>query len=257
MAIDYESVASSFDDRYQYQPFKGVEARLRSFAKRAGIQRVLEVGYGTGHWLETIADLNIGLTGIDRSPAMLQKARERGSRAHLLCGTAENLPLCKDYFDLIFCVNAFHHFSDPRKFVAASRDLLREGGVLAVFGLDPHVESTKWYLYDFFADVKAMDLSRYMAVRQVKQLMREMGFEDVESEIADHIHAHFINEGVLTDPFLVRESTSQLLMISDAAYSEGKRALMSAVEAAKLQNLECHFEVNLNICVTWGTVQGG
>ncbi len=78
MAIDYESVASSFDDRYQHQPFKGVEARLRSFAKRAGIQRVLEVGCGTGHWLETIADLNIGLTGIDRSPAMLQKAREHG-----------------------------------------------------------------------------------------------------------------------------------------------------------------------------------
>ena len=86
IVIDYEEVARNFDERYRLQPFKGVEARLRSFAKRAGIQRVLEVGCGTGHWLKTIADLNINSQVLN---VRLQCCRRRVSvESELTCCAA-------------------------------------------------------------------------------------------------------------------------------------------------------------------------
>ena len=109
--------------------------------------------------------------GVDSSFAMLQAARARLTKAELVCASAEFLPFSSHRLDLTFCVNAFHHFSNRERFIRDSRDLLRTGGQLAIFGLDPHVPNTEWYLYDYFAGVREMDLERYVAHEELKRPM--------------------------------------------------------------------------------------
>jgi ubiquinone/menaquinone biosynthesis C-methylase UbiE len=134
-----------------------------------------------------LSDLPIELAGIDVSLGVLEKARARVAKAEFACASAESIPLQARSFDLIFCVNAFHHFSDPKKFLRDGRALLRNCGRLAIFGLDPHADDTDWYLYDYFAGVRENDLKRYLPVRQIKQLMVEAGFATVLTETVDHI----------------------------------------------------------------------
>lgn len=208
MSADYSELAARFDERYRYQSFPGIAARLRQMVDHARI-RVLEVGCGTGHWLSVLSDLSVELIGVDPSPAMLDRARTRVTRATLVCASAEYLPFQSNSLDLIFCVNAFHHFSDPQKFLADSRRLLRTGGRLAIAGLDPHLAKMDWYLYDYFAGLREMDLARYLPHREIMRLMVEAGFRNAVAEAAEHIQKTFVGDTVLSDPFLERTSTSQ------------------------------------------------
>ena len=208
MAIRYDQLANHFDERYRYQSFPGIQDWLRRLASSSGASRVLEVGCGTGHWLNILSDLPIELIGIDPSCAMLEKARARATRAGLVCACSESIPFQARSFDLIFCVNAFHHFSGPKKFLRNSRLLLRNGGRLAIFGLDPHTPGSDWYLYDYFPGVRVADLRRHPPTIEIKRLMAEAGFNDLSAEPAERIRKAFTDDSVFQDPFLVRQSTS-------------------------------------------------
>jgi ubiquinone/menaquinone biosynthesis C-methylase UbiE len=159
MAINYDRLADGYDERYKYQLYREIRTELRQLIDRTGID-VLEVGCGTGHWLTALSDLPARVLGADPSPAMLDRARRQAVRAALVCASAEDLPFSPKSLDVIFCVNAFHHFSDPKKFLRDSRSLLRNNGRLAIFGLDPHAPEINWYFYDYFPGVKEKDLER-------------------------------------------------------------------------------------------------
>jgi len=105
MAIRYDQLANQFDERYHHQSFLGIQDWLRRLVSSPRASRILEVGSGTGHWLNILNDLPIELIGIDPSGAMLEKARARATRAGLLCACAESIPFQARSFDLIFCIN--------------------------------------------------------------------------------------------------------------------------------------------------------
>jgi SAM-dependent methyltransferase len=93
-----------------------------------------------GHWLNILNHLPIELFGLAPSRAMLEKAQLGTNRATLICAAADVMAFEAHFFDLIFCVNSFHHFCDPTKFLRDSRSLLRNNGRLAIFCLDPHAQ---------------------------------------------------------------------------------------------------------------------
>lgn len=251
MPVNYDLLASRFDERYQYQLFAGIQARLRHLASRPNV-RVLEVGCGTGHWLSVLSDLSVELVGADSSFVMLQAARARTPKAELVCASAEFLPFSSDCLDLIFCVNAFHHFSNPEKFIRDSRLLLRTAGQLAIFGLDPHVPNAEWYLHDYFAGVREMDLERYVAHEELKRLMTAAGFRNVVAEPVEHIERTLVGEAVLEDPFLERSRTSQLLLISQNDYERCQRPVCAAIGQGKKRGMEAKFATKLTLFGTIG-----
>jgi ubiquinone/menaquinone biosynthesis C-methylase UbiE len=253
--LNYDEVAVRFDERYKHQSFSGIQVRLRQLANAPGVNEVLEVGCGTGHWLSALSDLPLKLLGIDPSCTMLNRARARARTATFVCGCAESIPLRPHSFDLIFCVNAFHHFSNPEQFLRDSNQLLRKSGRLAIFGLDPHAPGIEWYLYDYFAGVKDMDLARYLPHEEIKHLMIESGFQHVTSEPAERIRKTFVGEAVLSDPFLERSSTSQLMVIPEESYLSGKRRINLVVEQGKQGNTAITFTVDLMLFTTVGETQ--
>jgi len=103
--------------------------------------------------------------------------------------------------------------------------LLRNGGRLAISGLDPHAPGTEWYLYDYFPGVRVADLRRYPPTIEIKRLMAEAGFNDLSAEPAQRIQKTFTDDSVFQDPYLVRQSTSQLLLISEESYLDGDEPL--------------------------------
>ena len=185
---------------------------------------------------------------------MLNKAGARGNRAALVCAPAEALPFEPNSVDLIFCVNAVHHFSNPEKFLRDSRLLLRSGGRIAIFGLDPHAEGTEWYHYEYFPGMREKDSARCLPHAQLRRFMNGAGFRNVATDLAEHLHKRFVGEDVLNDPFLERTSASQLLIIPEERYHAGRRAIASAVKNANGQGRSILFAVDLMLFATIGEV---
>lgn len=106
--------------------------------KRAGVragQRVLDVACGTGVVSVTAARLGARVTGLDLTPALLERARENARIAGVQIdwheGDVEHLPFENSAFDVV--LSEFGHIFAPRPEFALGEMLrvLKSGGTIA------------------------------------------------------------------------------------------------------------------------------
>src|SRR5579863_6581146 len=112
-----------------------VAARLVKHAKVQAGQNVLDVACGTGVVAVTAARRGARVTGLDLTPALLERARENSQIAAVKIdwheGDAENLPFEDAAFDVV--LSQFGHMFAPRSEVAVGEMLrvLKPGGTIA------------------------------------------------------------------------------------------------------------------------------
>ena len=232
---NYDSIAAGYDRRYAIHDYAGVRAALLDFV--GGRRAVLEVGCGTGHWLDEVARSASRsdprtLAGVEPSAEMIGRARTTGPGAHLVRGRAEALPWQDAMFDRVYCVNALHHFSDRMRFFAEARRILKPGGALLTIGKDPHAERDSWWVYDYFPETLAIDRERFARVRTLRGEMTLAGFSWSESFEADRIEALLAAPEAFASGIVDRAYTSQLTVLSDEEFDAGVARMKSANEAA-------------------------
>jgi SAM-dependent methyltransferase len=94
------------------------ELILEFIAPRAG-ERMLDIGCGTGNYLNTFREKGCSVTRFDPCPEMGEAARSKtGARAEIYRGQAEDLPFSDDEFDIITIVNALEIARNPQKVIA-------------------------------------------------------------------------------------------------------------------------------------------
>ncbi|MCU1338314.1 MAG: class SAM-dependent methyltransferase [Bryobacterales bacterium] len=113
-----------------------VAGHLVKFAGIASGENVLDVGTGTGVVAITAARAGARVTGLDLTPALLDRARENSRIArmdHIVWteGDAESLPYPDASFDVV--LSQFGHMFAPRPEVAVAemRRVLKSGGRVA------------------------------------------------------------------------------------------------------------------------------
>ncbi len=138
----YDKIAKVYDLLAEHSERPLREAGLRLLAAAPG-ERLLEIGFGTGHILVELATA-VGPTGrvfgIDLSENMLAQAKDllgdNGllDRVSLDCGDAESLPYGDDSMDGIFMCFTLELFDTPDipKVLAECRRVLRPGGRIVV-----------------------------------------------------------------------------------------------------------------------------
>jgi ubiquinone/menaquinone biosynthesis C-methylase UbiE len=228
---DYDRVADRFDTRYAVYAYDGVRDTLLNFLGATSIS-VLEVGCGTGHWLDVARARASSLAGVEPSSAMLARARVAAPGAHLVRARAEDLPWRDAAFDRIFCVNALHHFSDRDRFFAEARRVLKPGGGLLTVGKDPHREGDEWWVYQYFEETRALDRARFAPVRTLRGEMTRAGFAWSESLEADHIEAVQRASDALAGGIVDTGFTSQLSVLSQEEFDRGVARIREADAAA-------------------------
>ena len=123
---------------------------MKMFPPREGMA-VLDIGCGTGAYLEHYQRAGCNVSGIDQSPSMLQVARNRlGESADLYMGDASNMPYPDKKFDLIIFSTVLHEM--PREVRAAvineSKRTLKEDGRILLIDHNPGpIRSLKGWLY--------------------------------------------------------------------------------------------------------------
>jgi len=230
--VDYDKVAPIYDRRYSTDHLAGVEECLSTWMRQARACRVLEAGCGTGHWLTTLKGCEL-CCGLDFSSGMLHKAMQKDGRLPLVQGTAVQLPFGSNAFDLVFCVNAIHHFPDPALFIREAHRILRKGGLLAIVGMDPQTEPDRWYLYDYFPGTCETDRARYPSGEMIRSWMKDAGFPSSERQPGVRIDHDFAGREVLGDPTLQKNGTSQLSLLTDEAFQAGMARIEETLQQAE------------------------
>jgi len=84
---------------------------------------ILEIGFGPGTAIEQVSALatNGFVAGVDPSRVMLRQARRRNRKAiregrvELQRKSVADLPYEDAYFDKVFAINSYHHWSEPQE----------------------------------------------------------------------------------------------------------------------------------------------
>lgn len=93
---------------------KSVEVLLKGLLDPQPGERVLDIGCGFGDHLLFLNQLGLDISGVDASPYMLSRAKERlGHQCSLHKGKAEDLPFEDNEFDLAIMINTLEFLDDP------------------------------------------------------------------------------------------------------------------------------------------------
>lgn len=96
---------------------KAIEVSLRDIKEDA---RILDIGCGTGgmeQHLNKVISEKIEVQGIDISPNMIEIAKTKNrllKNTSFSVATVQKIPFPNDYFDVVFCLNSFHHYHNQQ-----------------------------------------------------------------------------------------------------------------------------------------------
>lgn len=108
--------------------------------------RIADLGCGGGFLAVGLAALGADVTGVDRSSAALEAAREQtrlcGLRAQFVCADLVDCPLESGRFDFALLHDVLEHVEDPGRVLAEAGRLLRPCGGLFASTIDRGLSST-------------------------------------------------------------------------------------------------------------------
>lgn len=152
----YDTLSGNTEKRYR-------DLGLTMLAPQSG-ERILEIGFGTGHALVALAQA-VGpqghVTGIDLSDGMVEVTRQRLERTRLtgrvtlLQGDAITYPFELEVFDAVFMSFTLELFDTPEipQLLETCARVLRSGGRIGIVSLAKD-ETPTWpvRLYEWFHD---------------------------------------------------------------------------------------------------------
>jgi SAM-dependent methyltransferase len=98
--------------------------------------RIVDVGTGTGEMALLMANMGYTVTGIDLSPAMLDRAREKAARLGLSVALresrADQLPLPDASVDAVFSRHLFWTLPEPHAALKEWARVVRPGGLVVI-----------------------------------------------------------------------------------------------------------------------------
>lgn len=142
---DYSRQAQHYDETRAASP--SLLRALREALSAAPGRRLADIGGGTGNYAAALRAEDWQPVVIDRSPAMLARARAKGLET--VEADAQRLPFPDQSFDAAVMVSMLHHVENRGAALAEAQRILKRGGRLALVGFTREDAETLWIL-DYF-----------------------------------------------------------------------------------------------------------
>lgn len=113
------------------------EPLVKEIIEALPVSVALDAACGTGRFSAYLAGRGHQVIGVDSSPDMLERARERVPRGEFRQGDLRRLPLPDDAVDLVVCSLALTHAPELDPVVAEFGRVLRPGGSLVISDVHP------------------------------------------------------------------------------------------------------------------------
>lgn len=129
----YGGSASVYERRYrdvQRRKFEFIAEFLESQ------KRILEVGCGSGFFLDNFNEESEIFVGVDFSLPMLERVRERDNDVYLILADADYLPFKKNTFDIVISLTLLQNMPDPGFTIIEMKRVLRDDGIMIMTTLE-------------------------------------------------------------------------------------------------------------------------
>jgi ubiquinone/menaquinone biosynthesis C-methylase UbiE len=140
-------------------------------------EKVLDVGCGTGRYLQWFAEMGLEATGVDNSAEMVQVARQRlagsGEEAVLLADGTD-LPFADDSFDLVTAITVLEFVEHPDKLIAEMLRVSHDRIFLGVLN-----RYSPYYVQQRLRRGRILSQAHFYSVGEVLGLVREAGGQDI------------------------------------------------------------------------------
>jgi ubiquinone/menaquinone biosynthesis C-methylase UbiE len=111
VADRFDRVSASYDATREQLTMHALD-RVEALLRKDGVVSVLEAGVGTGRMAIPLQERGFDITGLDLSPGMLLKAKEKGIRK-LVIAEASNPPFRRKTIDAVLLAHVLQLLEDP------------------------------------------------------------------------------------------------------------------------------------------------
>lgn len=190
---DGSALASHYDERYyadwmaaqQAKRSKMWARRLKRLEKLSAKGRLLDVGCATGAFLQLAQDSGWKVHGTEYSPYAAQYAAEHLG-TDIFCGELMDAAYDDASFDVVTFWHVLEHVSDPARYLAETRRILKPSGLLvvAVPNVNDYIMQAAYRIVKgrpvklFSANDREVHLFHFSA-RTLKAYLRKTGFDGI------------------------------------------------------------------------------
>ncbi|MEI0549395.1 methyltransferase domain-containing protein [Brachyspira intermedia] len=126
--------ASIYDekDTIYYSKYGKISCNYVSeYLKNIDYNKLLDIGAGTGYLINMLKDKEMAeFYGLDLSEEMIRIAKSKNiENAQFILGSANKLPFDDDAFDIVTCIQSFHHYPYPNEAMREAYRVLKKGGL--------------------------------------------------------------------------------------------------------------------------------
>ncbi len=172
-ADNYERWFQTVQGRFALEQEKKLIQRLIAGWPRRR-QSLLEIGCGTGIFLEMFWESGFDVYGIDSSKSMLRKARERlGQKADLHLGRGECLPFETNEFDFAVMITLLEFCRDPGQVLNEAGRVARKGLLICFLNKNSLYHFNRKLLRLWYGEDGLLIRARWYSYWEVKKLVNE------------------------------------------------------------------------------------
>jgi ubiquinone/menaquinone biosynthesis C-methylase UbiE len=218
----YDTVADTYDIHYDDHRGKKYHTHLSNHLMKVLPEcgNLLDIGCGTGLFVEKYIQHGGRGTGVDISEKMVEKARRRCPDCEFIVGTGENLPFGDSTFNAVSSVLVFSYVKDPVAMLSEVNRILEPGGSVALCTLGKKlITSGIPSLYKIGEKIRIKHVvmkdfgEHYYNEKEMYSLFDNAGFGDVDVKWCSFAHIDMIDPifslATRVEPF-VEKSVPQL-----------------------------------------------
>jgi len=132
-------------------------------------RKLLEIGCGTGLFLEQLYQMGFDVTGIDSSPEMIMAARQRfDNRADLHLGNGELTPFADNEFDYAFLWSVLEFTEDPEAMLTEAARVADKGLLIGFLN-----KNSLYYTLDIKGSGSTLDKGNWFNWCEMQDLIKE------------------------------------------------------------------------------------
>ncbi len=246
----YDNIGIEYNETRRADPYIASRIATHLQPKPGGLY--LDIGCGTGNYLQALQNLGLTMYGVDPSNTMLGVAEKKCPDAILVKGHAESIPYPNDFFDGATAMFTFHHWTDKQLGLNELYRVVKPGAHIVFLSFTAQQMSHYWLSHYFPVMIRESG-ELVPGVGGMTQMLQTAGFVEVTTEnyfVSNDLQDHFLYSNKYRpeqylDPNIRKGISSFAAFSTPAEVKQGLQELKADIGSGKIDEVIRSYENEL------------